>query len=249
MVKPIGFLTGIILLASSLSAYANPDAIVIQNGDLRIKGAGSGLVFPDGSIQYKAPADVPVGPMGPAGPVNALAIGTVVNGPQAGAVITGTAPNQVLNLTLPQGLQGVKGDTGAQGTPGLSVTIPQDSLKSICDLYELVNIQAGANVPFPAFCSTSDCTVSVWTDWSECSEACMGGLQSRSRTILIPPYKGGSGCPALNELQQCNMASCPSGKLIFVSSQRYVANMGGLLGADAKCQGLVDCAVSSIKKH
>jgi len=48
--------------------YANPDAIVIPNGDVRIKGAGSGLVFPDGSIQYKAAVTGPAGPQGPQGP-------------------------------------------------------------------------------------------------------------------------------------------------------------------------------------
>jgi hypothetical protein len=45
------------LLFSTSFSFANPDAIVIPNGDLRIKGAGSGLVFPDGSI-YKAPTQV-----------------------------------------------------------------------------------------------------------------------------------------------------------------------------------------------
>jgi hypothetical protein len=42
-----------ILYGYTLS-YAGPDAVVIPNGDLRIKSSGSGLVFPDGSIQYKA---------------------------------------------------------------------------------------------------------------------------------------------------------------------------------------------------
>jgi hypothetical protein len=54
MFKQFVMLVGIILVASSVTSYANPDAIVIPNGDLRIKGPGSGLVFPDGSIQYKA---------------------------------------------------------------------------------------------------------------------------------------------------------------------------------------------------
>jgi hypothetical protein len=46
------------------AAYANSDAIVIPNGDIRIKGAGSGLVFPDGSVQYKAAVDGGVGSPG-----------------------------------------------------------------------------------------------------------------------------------------------------------------------------------------
>jgi hypothetical protein len=56
-------LISILLLCNSF-AYANPDAIVIPNGDVRIKGAGSGLVFPDGSIQYKATVEGPAGPPG-----------------------------------------------------------------------------------------------------------------------------------------------------------------------------------------
>ncbi|MBK5275658.1 MAG: hypothetical protein JJE30_11475 [Desulfuromonadales bacterium] len=46
------------------SAFANPDSVRVYNGDLRISGAGNGLVFPDGSIQYKAEIQGPVGPQG-----------------------------------------------------------------------------------------------------------------------------------------------------------------------------------------
>lgn len=45
----------------------------------------------------------------PAGPPNALSIGTVSNGDNADATITGTAPSQSLNLTLPRGVQGPAG--------------------------------------------------------------------------------------------------------------------------------------------
>lgn len=104
------------LVASLVSsALAAPDAIVVRGGDLRIRDAGCGLVFPDGSIQTKATVSGPTGPTGsagPPGPANRLAIGSVQAGTQAAATITGTAPNQTLNLTLPQG---PKGDTGPQG--------------------------------------------------------------------------------------------------------------------------------------
>ena len=40
------------------SVFANPDGVTIRTGDLRISGMGSGLVFPDGSIQYKATEQV-----------------------------------------------------------------------------------------------------------------------------------------------------------------------------------------------
>lgn len=35
-------------------AFANPDSVVFEGGDVRINGAGNGLVFPDGSIQNSA---------------------------------------------------------------------------------------------------------------------------------------------------------------------------------------------------
>ena len=84
------------------SAFANPDSVVIP-GDLRITGGGSGLVFPDGSIQYKAAEQGPMGPQGPIG------------------------------LTGPAGLQGAtgpQGPQGLQGPPGSADTTLQTSLNS-----------------------------------------------------------------------------------------------------------------------
>src|ERR1700686_2295165 len=48
------FQVAIVLALFVASAFANPDSVRVYNGDLRISGAGNGLVFPDGSIQYKA---------------------------------------------------------------------------------------------------------------------------------------------------------------------------------------------------
>lgn len=53
-------LTVSILILSSQLLHAAPDAARVV-GDLRISGTGSGLVFPDGSIQYKAAQDPPGG--------------------------------------------------------------------------------------------------------------------------------------------------------------------------------------------
>jgi hypothetical protein len=67
--------------------------------------------------------------VGPAGPANSLAIGTVTTGAagsSASAVITGTAPSQTLSLTIPrgdqgiQGIQGIQGPIGATGATGLN---------------------------------------------------------------------------------------------------------------------------------
>ena len=50
-----------------------------------------------------------------------------------------------------------------------------------------------------------------WTDWSECSAKCDGGLHSRSRECNDPaPANGGADCQgAAAETQLCNEQACP----------------------------------------
>jgi hypothetical protein len=50
-----------------------------------------------------------------------------------------------------------------------------------------------------------DCVVSEWSNWSECSAACGGGTQIKTRTIITPPQNGGTACPALTETRACNV--------------------------------------------
>ena len=69
MFRIVILVTLLTLIVFGSFAHANPDAVVIPNGDFRIKGSGSGLVFPDGSTQYKAAVEGSTGPQGPAGPV------------------------------------------------------------------------------------------------------------------------------------------------------------------------------------
>lgn len=59
-----------------------------------------------------------IGLQGPAGPANALTIGSVTSGKVASATITGEAPNQVLNLVLEKGDKGEPGEKGATGATG-----------------------------------------------------------------------------------------------------------------------------------
>ena len=54
-----------------------------------------------------------------------------------------------------------------------------------------------------------DCVVSAWTAWTDCSETCGGGTQTRSRTIDIPPVGDGAPCPTtLQQTQACNTEGC-----------------------------------------
>jgi len=54
-----------------------------------------------------------------------------------------------------------------------------------------------------------DCIVSEWTAWDACSSPCGRGSQTRTRTILTPPFNGGKSCPAdLLQRQVCEERPC-----------------------------------------
>lgn len=44
-----------------------------------------------------------------------------------------------------------------------------------------------------------DCELSQWSDWSEC----VGGQQTRTRTVITSPSNGGLACGALTEVRDC----------------------------------------------
>merc|ERR1719238_123304 len=53
-----------------------------------------------------------------------------------------------------------------------------------------------------------DCAVAQWSDWSQCSEPCGGGSQTRNRTVTRHAANGGAGCPSTDEARSCNDAVC-----------------------------------------
>lgn len=53
-----------------------------------------------------------------------------------------------------------------------------------------------------------DCTVSDWSDWSECSATCGGGTTTRTRTVETDAEHGGAVCPHLEETDSCNTDPC-----------------------------------------
>ncbi|XP_053571495.1 SCO-spondin-like [Bombina bombina] len=60
------------------------------------------------------------------------------------------------------------------------------------------------SAPCPA-----DCALSDWTDWSECSVSCGGGVSERNRTVLVTADIGGQACPTpLVIHRSCNSHNC-----------------------------------------
>ena len=55
----------------------------------------------------------------------------------------------------------------------------------------------------------TDCAVSAWSAWSDCSTTCGGGTQTQTRTITTPATNGGAECPPLINQQACNTQACP----------------------------------------
>jgi len=76
--------------------------------------------------------------------------------------------------------------------------------------------ELGTNVETQS-CSEEPCPVdggySEWTDLSECTVTCGGGVQERSRECTNPkPANGGRNCEGLGpsmESQECNTQACP----------------------------------------
>jgi hypothetical protein len=53
-----------------------------------------------------------------------------------------------------------------------------------------------------------DCVVTPWTEWSNCTELCLGGTQFRTRNITQKSAHGGTSCPITNQKRQCNVRTC-----------------------------------------
>lgn len=54
-----------------------------------------------------------------------------------------------------------------------------------------------------------DCVVSDWFEWTNCDKRCGTGSQTRERSIITQPLRGGLACPVLTEKRACKIKDCP----------------------------------------
>jgi len=83
-----------------------------------------------------------------------------------------------------------------------SIVIPSANGGAACP--PLVQTRSCNTQPCPV-----DCVLSDWSPWSACTATCGGGIQTRTRTILVPPANGGAPCGPLVQTQSCNTQPCP----------------------------------------
>jgi len=82
---------------------------------------------------------------------------------------------------------------------------------------EIVHIQETEGMPCPKLHATvpcneepcpRDCSVSSWTEWSQCSASCGGGRRQRQRQVLMRARGTGRPCSATSDVEGCNVQSC-----------------------------------------
>jgi len=53
-----------------------------------------------------------------------------------------------------------------------------------------------------------DCEVGIWTEWTECTAECGGGVQTRTRPKTQEPEFDGTPCPVQSETRSCSPQAC-----------------------------------------
>jgi hypothetical protein len=53
-----------------------------------------------------------------------------------------------------------------------------------------------------------DCVVSDWSNWSDCTRDCGGGIQERTRSIITQQKGTGTLCPEVKQIKICNTEVC-----------------------------------------
>jgi cysteine-rich repeat protein len=115
-------------------------------------------------------------------------------------------------------------------TPSVCTAVCGDGIKAATEACDDGNLANGDGC-------TSTCTVEagftcVGTAPSVCTATCGDGILAATEACDDNNRTDGDGCSS----------ACLTEKRVFVSSQTYNGNLGGLTGADAKCQQLATAA-------
>ena len=65
------------------------------------------------------------------------------------------------------------------------------------------------SLPCNTYPCPTECEVTPWGDWSDCSATCAGGTHSRNRSVFRPENFAGDECPQKEETRSCNADPCP----------------------------------------
>ena len=112
-------------------------------------------------------------------------------------------------------------------------------------------VTQSGNVPCPTELKTqkdcnqhscpTECSMSDWTEWSQCSVPCNGGVQIRRRWINVAP-SGADPCPHGDESRVCNQVVCASDACRVSSWSSWGACSAGCggNGVQARTRTVVD---------
>ena len=63
-----------------------------------------------------------------------------------------------------------------------------------------------------------NCVVTEFTPWSDCTNTCGNGTQTRTRRVVIPSSRGGWECPPLSETRVCEDIPMCDGEQVYTYS-------------------------------
>jgi hypothetical protein len=90
----------------------------------------------------------------------------------------------------------------AGGTQNMTRNVVQnESLGAACPA--LILTKGCNNQPCPINCEQTE-----WSPFGKCTKECGGGMQQRSRNVLVKPDNGGEACGPASDAQTCNVQSC-----------------------------------------
>jgi hypothetical protein len=83
------------------------------------------------------------------------------------------------------------------------------------------------------------CAVSAWSKFDKCSQACGGGIQIATRSVITFNSNGGDECPILQSVKRCNYQSCkwtqrPAPPSAFTKKYNVHYSTGTIQYADSK---------------